>query len=466
MLKSLKNLKKSEIITNVLIVAIAVVLASEIYGLYMHIFKISHTVGLIPLRIAIILIVLVLAMMLRKTEIALLKELESKKEELYKTQISHISEKLADEEMLLKEYKEAIDKSAIVSKSDRNGVITYVNKKFCEVTAYDEKELIGGTYAILRHPENSEELYGKLWTTLLSKETFSGQIRNINKNGETFFVNATVTPILNTSNEIEEFIAIMFDVTKEVLLEKSLLEKAAKEQEENYKEELSRAKESFLLVFTHELKTPLNAIINFSSFVRKKIEKEDINDKERLMELLASVKQNGEDMLFSVTNMLDTAKLTSKKMVFANSIFELDVLLVDVKQKILPPTDIKCEANIENGILIKSDRLRVEQIVSNIISNAIKYGNGEIFLELKSAGDQFMFCVEDNGAGIKNKETLFELFSSGVSETTRSSKGTGIGLYFAKILCDEFGFKLTLTDAAKLSGAKFCISGPIAKVEK
>ncbi len=461
----LTSSKKTAIITNLLIVAIAVVLASQIYALMAHILQIEHGLGLIHFQIATIGVMLALAMMLRKTEIALFKELEAKKEQFYKTEIHTISKKLADEEKLLKEYKEAIDKSAIVSKTDKNGIITYVNKKFCEVTGYSEDELIGQTHRLIRHPDNDREIFHKMWLTILSKKTYSGQIRNINKNGDTFFVRATITPILNSDNEIEEFIAIMFDITKEVLLEKSLMEKVAKEQEESYKEELNRAKESFLLVFTHELKTPLNAIINFSSFVKKRIEKENIEDKERLLELLSSIKQNGEDMLFSITNMLDTAKLTNKKMVFANSVFELGTLLADVKQKILPPSDIKCEISIEENIFIKSDRLRVEQIISNIISNAIKYGNGEIAIELRKIEEQFVLCVEDNGVGVRNKESLFELFASSGADTTRVSKGTGIGLYFAKMLCDEFGFKLTLNDPKKLSGARFCISGPTVRRE-
>lgn len=240
---------------------------------------------------------------------------------------------------------------------------------------------------------------------------------------------------------------------------------AAKEQEESYKDELSRAKDSFLLVFTHELKTPLNAIINFASFVKKKIEKEDISDKEKLIELLASIKQNGEDMLLSVTNMLDTAKLRSNKMIFADSIFDLGELLLEIKHKILPPTGVKCKADIAKSVFIKTDRLRMGQIISNIISNAVKYGNGQIFISLQRSDDQFMLCVEDDGLGIKNKEAIFQLFGEGGADMTRSTKGTGIGLYYAKTLCDEFGLKLAFDDAKKLSGTRFCISGKITNHE-
>ena len=76
-----------------------------------------------------------------------------------------------------------------------------------------------------------------------------------------------------------------------------------------------------------------------------------------------------------------------------------------------------------------------------------------------------MLSVEDDGVGIKNKEAIFQLFGEGEAEMTRSAKGTGIGLYYAKTLCDEFGFKLSFEDAKTLSGTRFCISGKITNHE-
>jgi len=445
------KIKKTQIIANLLIVSIALVLASEIYALILHIQKVEHTTGLIPFRIVIICAILLLATLLRKSELELFKELSAKKEKRYKTRIEDISEKLAGEERLLREYKEALDKSAIVSKTDRSGTILYVNKRFCKLTGYQESEIIGDTHRLFRHPENNREFYRDLWLTILSKRTWNGRIKNIKKDGTIFYVETTIVPLLDAKHEIVEFMSIMFDVTKEVLHEQ--------ERIQNQENELSKTKESFLLIFTHELKTPLNAIINFSSFVKKRIEKENIEDKERLSELLESVKQNGEEMLFSITNMLDTAKLMNKKMVFASSTFDLGELLKEVAQKTLPPSGFKATINSEKGIIFKGDRLRVGQVISNIISNTVKYGEGEMIATLHAHEDVFELRIEDNGSGLKKTNGLFELFWSDTQDTTRASKGTGIGLYYAKMLCDEFGLELALCDSNTLNGACFCIKG-------
>lgn len=101
------------------------------------------------------------------------------------------------------------------------------------------------------------------------KKTWKGKIKNRKKDGSILIVEATITPILDTDDEIKEFMAIMFDITKEYMLEEELRANEMKKQQKEYKEALTKTKESFLLVFTHELKTPLNAIINFSSFVKK-----------------------------------------------------------------------------------------------------------------------------------------------------------------------------------------------------
>lgn len=455
---SLYRSKKSRIIANLLILALAFLLAINMYELLKHIAACKEDTHLIALQIIALFVILLLAVMLRSSEIKSLKELDAQKEQLHKKTIDNISEKLADEEKLLKEYKDAIDKSAIVSKSDKNGIITYVNKTFCQATGYTEEELIGNTYKPIRHPENDREFFRRMWLTLLSKKTWKGKIKNRKKDGSILIVEATITPILDTDDEIKEFIAIMFDITKEYMLEEELRANEMKKQQKEYKEALTKTKESFLLVFTHELKTPLNAIINFSSFVKKRLEKKEVPDKERLIELLESVKQNGEDMLFLVTNILDTAKLLNKKMVFAKAAFELSELVDEIIKKIVPP-EFKVETELQSNINIQSDRLRVGQIISNIISNAVKYGGGEIYISLKYFDNIFELQIEDNGYGIKNSDSIFELFWSDGNDTKRASKGTGIGLYYAKTLCDALGLTIEIRKPQKLKGACFCLTG-------
>ena len=133
--------------------------------------------------------------------------------------------------MMLKQYKEAIEKSNIISKTDIERIITFVNDEFCKISGYSRDELIGKNHNIVRHPDVLESIFELLWETINSKQIYKGTVKNLAKDGSTFYVNTTVIPILNKDESIEEFIAIRYDVTKEVFY-KHKLQKKEKELEE------------------------------------------------------------------------------------------------------------------------------------------------------------------------------------------------------------------------------------------
>ena len=137
------------------------------------------------------------------------------------------NKELKKENHILKQYKEAVEESNIVSKADLKGNITYVNDKFCEVTLYEREEIINKPHSLLKG-ENSKETFKELWETISNKKTWHGVLKNRRKDGEFYYVNITIKPILDEDNEIIEYIAIRHEITdlihKSVELEKSLRE--------------------------------------------------------------------------------------------------------------------------------------------------------------------------------------------------------------------------------------------------
>lgn len=132
---------------------------------------------------------------------------------------------------LNKDYSEFIDEVAIVSRTDSNGNITYVNDKFCEVSGYSKEELIGKKHTILKHPNNSKELYSNLWDSIKAGKKWNGVIRNRDKSGEDYYENTTILPVFSDEdkNEIVEYVAIKFLVTNEEMM-KSRLKKYIRSQ--------------------------------------------------------------------------------------------------------------------------------------------------------------------------------------------------------------------------------------------
>ncbi|MFW0695870.1 EAL domain-containing protein [Aliarcobacter butzleri] len=124
--------------------------------------------------------------------------------------------KLKKENHILKQYNEATKDSNIISISDLKGNITYVNDKFCEVSLYAYEEIIGKPHSIVRGEED-DEIFQQLWETIKNKKVWYGVLKNRKKNGEFYWVNINIRPILDEKNEIIEYIAIRHEITNLVL---------------------------------------------------------------------------------------------------------------------------------------------------------------------------------------------------------------------------------------------------------
>ncbi|MDH5464196.1 MAG: response regulator [Thiovulaceae bacterium] len=125
-----------------------------------------------------------------------------------------IKSELDEKSQILEQYKEVVDESSIVSKTDLKGMITYVNQNFCDISHYTEEELLGKPQNIIRHPDVPKQTYEELWNTIQAKKTWHGILKNKNKEGKAYYVDSVVTPILDTKGEITEYISSRHDITR------------------------------------------------------------------------------------------------------------------------------------------------------------------------------------------------------------------------------------------------------------
>ena len=118
---------------------------------------------------------------------------------------------------LLEQYKETVDMSSIVSKTDVEGNITYVNEQFCLISGYKDFEILGKKHNLIKHPDMDAKIYTNLWKTIKrDKKPWYGEIKNKKKDGTHYWVDTTINPILDHDNNIIEFIALRRDITHEV----------------------------------------------------------------------------------------------------------------------------------------------------------------------------------------------------------------------------------------------------------
>jgi PAS domain S-box-containing protein len=125
---------------------------------------------------------------------------------------------------LLQQYRYAMDYAALISKTDTSGIITYANQRFCELSGYSEAELIGQSHNIVRHPDTPSDTFAEMWKLLKAKKRWSGMIKNRRKDGSSYYVNATIFPILDDEGGVLEYMSIREDLTSMILYEKSLEE--------------------------------------------------------------------------------------------------------------------------------------------------------------------------------------------------------------------------------------------------
>jgi len=130
--------------------------------------------------------------------------------------IKQTSVELKHNVALTNQYKNAVDSSALVSKTDKKGIITYVNEHFCKVSQYSKEELVGKNHNIIRDPAVSPFVFKKMWHAILGGKVWRGSFSNRAKDGSLYYVDATIMPIFDEDGEIKEFIAIRQDITKQV----------------------------------------------------------------------------------------------------------------------------------------------------------------------------------------------------------------------------------------------------------
>ncbi|MDD5717582.1 MAG: ATP-binding protein [Sulfuricurvum sp.] len=355
-----------------------------------------------------------------------------------------------------KEYQKAIDKSAIVSKTDPRGVITYVNQAFCDISGYSREELVGKSHSIVRHPDTPPKLFQEMWQSIKSKKIFHATIKNRKKNGDPYYVDATIVPILDDENKISEFIAMRYDVS--ALVEAVETARLAE-----------RAKDEFLANMSHEIRTPLNAISGFIVMLRKYI------SDEKGLHFLSVIDSSSKMLLDTVNEILDFSKLQSGKFVIHSEPFsplhDLSTAAALFGSKTLEKhIHYRVYIDPKLPVCLEGDGGRIKQVLANFLSNAIKFTPEKGIIKMKAVYEdgELRVMVQDNGIGIKHEkqEKIFHAFEQADSSITRQYGGTGLGLSICHQLITRMGGEIVFRSVeGKGSLFGFHLPSPICTKE-
>ena len=234
-------------------------------------------------------------------------------------------------------------------------------------------------------------------------------------------------------------------------------------------EELDRMKSEFLANMSHELRTPLNSVIGFSELILDGLAG-DINQKQK--RFLNNIRTSGKTLLQLIDDILDLSKIEAGKMEFHPEELDLNSVIQSAKEIVLPlAKEKKMRFEIEVGEVLPkviADRKKVEQILFNLVGNAIKFTpeGGSIKISVREEKEESQISVSDTGIGIKEEdlETIFESFRQLDSSVTKKYKGAGLGLAITKRLVQMHNGRIWVE--SKLGeGTKFTFTLPKREVK-
>lgn len=369
---------------------------------------------------------------------------------MYSATVYEKEQEIVKNATLLNEYRKAIDESAIVSKTDLDGVITYANDNLCNVCGYTRDELVGQSHGIMRHEDMPADFFEQLWSAIRDHKIFKGTIKNRKKNGDYFYVDSTIVPITDPFNEITEYMAIGYEVT-------TLID--AREDAQKAGE----AKDYFLSNMSHEIRTPLNAILGFVSLLK------DEETSKKHQKYFNIIQNSGENLLSIINDILDFSKLRSGEFTVEAAFFNVHEALSHTLELFVPSANEKSITMLSfiDPMIpyeLYSDALRIKQIIANFLSNAVKFTPvaGRIELDAKYTDGILTIHVRDNGIGIskEDQERVFNAFSQAQNASARMSGGTGLGLSICKQLAIHMGGDVHV-ESVLGEGSTFILSLPM-----
>lgn len=388
----------------------------------------------------------------------------------------------------LEYQKSVLDRHAIVSITDYRGDITYVNDKFCEISGFKREELLGRNHRIVKSTRHPRAFYDLMWATIASGDVWQGELCNLTRDGGEYWVKTTIVPFLDENGVPERFVSARTDITALKRAQEELRQHRdnlhelveartreailAKEQAEA----AYHAKSQFLANMSHELRTPIHAVLSYSELGESKAKRDDFTG-EKARNYFHRIHQSGQRLLGLINDLLDLSKMEAGRMRY-------DMRAADLRQVFGRVADDLSGLLVVKGVGLDLsgcpapshavfDPARLEQVVINLLSNAIRFSpeGGVIRIRCEAvefpgrrAGDPsgpgMRVSVIDQGPGIPQAEleSIFDKFVQ-ASHSRNGAGGTGLGLAICREIINAHRGRIWAENARE-GGARLIFEFP------
>lgn len=377
------------------------------------------------------------------------------------TERKKIEEKIRRSE---EKYRSIIENMELgIMEVDAKGVIIKPYPRFCKMTGYEEKELIGKIANEIFLPEEFELTMKAQDEKRLTGQPDTYEVKLLKKNGEPLWVLIGGAPIMDEKGVVTGSIGIHFDLTEHKLLQKEL--EIARFEAEKARD----AEKDFLANMSHEIRNPIHSIIGMINLLY------DTHLSAEQLDYVKTVKYSSEILMALVSDILDISKIVEGKMELSPQQFNLKELIEGVSRTI----EIRLlEKPVTFGFFIDhyipdaviGDSTFINQILLNILGNSVKFtekGTIQLYAYLQALEGEVVWVkikIEDTGIGIEPEKLagVFERFSQAGKMTKSKYGGTGLGLPITKQLIELQGGTIKV-ESTFGKGSTFFIELPFQK---
>jgi PAS domain S-box-containing protein len=316
----------------------------------------------------------------------------------------------------LEDFRYALDQSAIVATTNVQGVIQYVNDKFCDISEYSREELLGQDHRLINSGHHPKAFIRTLWRTIASGQVWRGEICNRASSGRLYWVDTTIVPFLDDRGKPYQYVAIRYDITDRKRAEQTLVDQAS----------LTRLGEMAAVV-AHEVRNPLAGLRGALQILSQRLQDER-PERGIILEMIKRLDALNE----RVNDMLRYAKPRSPALTRVPLRALLEAIAEQARRD---PTLTQLAIAVEGGELhAHGDPEMLREVFLNLILNAgqAMEGRGTVRVTLDAGGKAAVVRVADTGPGMA-EELLARIFEPFF---TTKRAGTGLGLAIVRRLLE------------------------------
>jgi PAS domain S-box-containing protein len=328
--------------------------------------------------------------------------------------------------------------------TDTESKLTYFSPRFAALVGKDDIDIIGRTYKELVNPTSEHQGWPDFETGMAKQRDIPAHVLTLEIEGQARHWHMTARPLFNDEGRFQGYRGVGRDISEKWMAEQSV------QHARDTAERASAAKTQFLAIISHEIRTPINAIVGFAELLVSN--QADTLSAKSKRDYLNTILESAGHLQGLINDLLDATRIEKGTLTLVdqdNDAAELVEITAKMCREQAEKAGVSIVARVTDNVFVRGDLTRLRQVILNLLTNAIKFSppGGVVNIDLeRSTTDDLLLSVRDSGIGIKleDVERIFEPFVQADEGATRRFGGVGLGLSIARKVARLHGGDINL----------------------